>query len=123
MGDSIDAYVTGFSLGELGSGFENRIGSLDLTILLIEDDGSEKEHVICRAQNIPLVDRQKMTIIGEDGKPTLDPKWFGQVFEVDGQAISPKALRLTHPRILRHRPDKSANQCLMMRSEMMKHVV
>lgn len=123
VGDSIDVYVTGFSLGEPGSGFENLIGSLDLSLVLVEDDGSEKEHCICRAPNIPLEDRKKMTVKGEDGQPTLDPKWFGQVFEVDGQAISPKALRLTHPRIIRHRPDKSANQCLMMRSEMMKHVV
>lgn len=121
VGDTIDAFVTGFSLGEVGSGFENLIGSLDLSIILVNDDGTEYQHLICRAPNIPLEDRKKMTVNNGEG-PTLDKKWMGQVFEVDGQAISPKALRLTHPRILRHRPDKSADQCIMMKSEMMKHV-
>lgn len=122
LGDSIDAYVVGFSPGKSGSGWENLVGSLDLALMVVKPNGDEDEHVIARVSNIPLEERKKMTVI-EDGEVKLRPEYFGRVYEIDGQDVSSRALRFTHAHIVRERPDRSAFECIMMEDDLRKQIL
>lgn len=122
-GDSIDAFVTGFSLGTEGSGWEGLIGSLDLSMNIITSAGEEYQHMIARVSNIPLETRKAITVKDDQGNITLDPSWMGKVLEVDGQDVSAREKRLTHARIIRERPDRSIFECVMMEEDLNRFVL
>lgn len=108
----VDAFVTGYKLGEEGSGWENLIGALEFSVKT--EDGSD--HVIAYPTNITLEQRKKLTVL-VNGQPTLHPKIYGLVAQVSGQDFSARALRLTHATIDRWRikePDrKLPEDCLL----------
>lgn len=123
MGDTIDGVVTGFDLGDEGKGFENLVGSLTISVPFVKKDGTEVLHPIARVPNIPLEKRREITILDEKGVPTLDPKYFGKVVEVDGQSISARALRLVHPRLINWRLDKTLENCRSYTEEELRAMV
>lgn len=100
IGSDIDAFVSGFEIGSDDTANENLVGSLDFSVYLVP---SGEEHVIARCSNIPREMRQQMTVIGPDGKPTLDPSYYGKVAAIEGMDISSRAKRFQHARILRWR--------------------
>ena len=108
LGDSVDAVVTGFELGDDEKGFKNLVGCLKVSVLLKRADGETIWHEIARVPNIPLEMRKEITVV-ENGFPTLRKEIMGRVVEVDGQQVSARALRLTHPRLIRWRDDKNVN--------------
>lgn len=113
LGDTIDGWVTGFKLGSKGTDNENLVSALEFTTQIVKSDGSVYDHVIAWAPNIERVLKQKITIIGPDGKPTLAPEVYGWIAELSGQNISAVSKRLTHPRIIRFPVfDKSKSDCL-----------
>lgn len=112
LGDTIDAYVTGFKMSGTDTANEGLIGSLELTINLMMNDGTMKEHVIAYVPNIPREIKKLMTMEDGNGNTILNPDYMGIVVEVDGQAISAKSKRLTHPRMSNFRHDKTANDCI-----------
>ena len=116
-GDGVDAFITGFDLGKVGSGWESLVGSLTLSVNVQRKDGSEYVHEIARVSNIPMELREKMTVIVE-GVPQLDPAYYGKVLEIDGQDISSRALRITHARILNWRPDRDQFSCVILEEQM-----
>lgn len=122
LGDTIDAYVTGFELGDEKKGFAGIVGSIHFTVNLTKKNGEVVKHHIARCINVELVERKAMTIQGADG-PELDPSYYGRVAEVEGQAVSARALRLTHPRILRWREDKTDEDCVMAEEDLRGMVV
>jgi len=123
LGDPIDGYITGYELGKEGKGFENLVGSLHVSLNLIKQDGSVTTHHIARVINIPLVDRKRITVKDGDGHPCLDENYYSRVVEVEGQAISARAKRLTHPRIVRWRDDKSPHDCEMYEKDLLAMIV
>lgn len=112
MGDTIDGWIGGYEVADENKGWKGLIGALHVYVLLQTEDG-EEEHMIARVPNIPLKDRRKMTEEGPDGKPQLKQEYYDRVVEVDGQAISARAKRLTHPRLIRWREDKSKYDCVI----------
>ena len=115
LGDTIDAYVSGYVEADPSKGWANLIGGLEVSVTLQMEDGSQKEHMIARVSNIPMVEREKMTEI-VDGKPVLKKEYYGRVVEVDGQCITSRANRLKHAVLVQWRPDRSAESCVMQES-------
>lgn len=122
IGDSVDGFVTGFELGEEGKGFESLVGALHISIYLEDSVGNKKLHHIARCANIPLETRKKITV-EVNGKLELHSSVYNKVVEIEGQAISARALRLTHPRILRFRTDKNPEQCVMRKEDLARLVL
>lgn len=112
LGDAVDAFVVGWEPGDKGNAYENLVGDLLLAVWLKKTDGSTVQHTIAKISNFELVERQRMTIPGSDGKPTLDPAYMGRVMEVEGQCVSARERRLVHPRMLGWRPDRSPETCV-----------
>ncbi len=112
LGDTIDGWIGGYEEADEAKGWGGMVGALLVYTLLRKDDGSEVEHLIAVVTNIPLSLRKQMTHT-DGGKVKLNPEWYDRVVEVDGQAISPRSMRLTHPRIVRHRTDKSKWECTL----------
>jgi hypothetical protein len=48
-----------------------------------------------------------------EGKITLNPEFLGKVVEICGQDVSSKSSRLNHSRIIRFRPDKPKEDCIV----------
>lgn len=115
MGDSIDAYVTGFKLHKEDTTKAGLIAALECSIQLMEPDGSTHEHVISYVPGLELELAKRITIRGISGEPTLHPDIYGKVVELDGQDISAKSLRLSHPRLIRWRTDKDQDECVYTR--------
>jgi hypothetical protein len=113
MGDSIDGFVTGFEMATEGKAWEGLIGALKISVFLQKENGEEELHQIATVTNIPLSKRKEISIKNADGTTSLDPKMYDRVVEVNGQAISARARRLTHPRIERWRDDKSKYDCVL----------
>lgn len=112
--DTIDGFVTGYSLGEEGKGLEHLVGTLHFSIWVVDSEGKRKKHEIARiSSSFTLEVRDKITVIGEDGKPTLHPGMYGQVAELDGQAISARSRRLSHATLVTWRDDKNSDQCVI----------
>ena len=88
------------------------VGAIQLSVNLEKLDGSIQEHMIARISNFPYDLREKMTEV-VNGKPQLKKEFYGQVVEIDGQDISARSKRFTHARIVRWRPDRSSNTCIM----------
>ena len=78
--------------------------------------------MIAKVANIDLELRKKITQHDEKGNVILDPSWYGKVVEVDGQDISARALRLTHAILVRFRPDRSQDTCVI-EEEFLKSMV
>lgn len=112
VGDTIDAYVTGFKMSNDGTANEGLVGSLELSIHMLKDNGTMVDHIIAYVPNIPRELKKVMTMEDNNGDVMLNPDYMGMVVEVDGQAISAKSRRLTHPRMLNFRMDKNANDCI-----------
>jgi hypothetical protein len=111
QGSSIDAWISGYELGTKGTKNENRISTLQLSIWLYDTaQGTTVEHNIARVSG--LTD----TIVKQisdytNPVPVLKKELYDTVVEVDGQGISHVNWRLTHPRFIRFRDDKSKEDC------------
>lgn len=112
MGDTIDGFITGFTMSKEGTGDEGLIGSLEVSAYLQDAKGNKRQHVIAYVPNIERQFKLEHTIKDYQGNPTLDPIIYNLVVEVDGQEVSRRSKRLTHPRILRWRYDKLPEDCV-----------
>lgn len=115
LGDTIDAYVTGYRLGNPGSAKENLVASLECSVNLVEADGSYHSHVIGYVSGLPHDFLERNTVVGEFGKPTLNPLAYGKVGVIDGQCITARNLRLQHPKLIEWRFDKTKEECSISR--------
>lgn len=112
LGDSFDGWISGFKMSDEKAGNAGLIGSFEVSCYIRRPSGDMYEHVIAFPPNIDLKTKKECTITDAEGNPTLAPEYYNLVVEVDGQAISAKSRRLTHPKMLRYRFDKSKEQCV-----------
>jgi hypothetical protein len=113
MGDTIDAWVSGYKLGTEGTANENLVAALEFSTNVLMANGEVKEHVIAFAPNLELELKKKITLFDETGKAYLDPQVYGAVGCLSGQNISYRSKRLTHPRLLDFpRFDKNKEDCI-----------
>lgn len=115
LGDTIDAYITGFEPADENKAWAGLVGALQFSVILKKEDGTETNHVIANIASLPLELRKEITET-VDGKPTLKQEWYGKVAEIDGQAVSGRAKALKHARLIKWRPDKSPDACMMTES-------
>lgn len=115
LGDTIDAFITGFTKSSEDKGRAHLIGGFEVSIYMMQPDGRTVQHHIASIPGLSMELAEQATIYDSEGKPTLNPDFLGLVLEVDGQTISSKSLRLTHPRMKRIRFDKSKDECIYTR--------
>lgn len=125
MGDTIDAFVTGFKMGSNGTANEGLIGALEFSIY-VTDGSHEFQHVIAIVPNISREERILATWNNADGLypqewvdsngyshwVSLNPDFDGLVGACDGQALSKVNRRMEHPRLLMWRPERSPESCI-----------
>jgi ATP-dependent DNA ligase len=113
LADSVDAYVTGYKLGDEDKALAGYVGTLVFSVKIKMDDGTIKEREIANIASFTLDERKKMTAYDSDGKPILDNSYYGKVASIDGQNFSARKENLQHPRFLCWRPDRSEDTCVM----------
>lgn len=113
----IDAFVTGFTESKEGKSWQDLVGGLEFSVRMKKKSGEVVTHVIGCAANIPLELRKKITVLDSEGKPTLDPSWYGKVATLTGQNISARARRLQHCVVVCWRPDKDISGCQVIDEE------
>lgn len=112
LGDAIDGWISGFKMGKEGTSNEGLISAFEISINIMAG-GKTYEHVIACVPNIARTMQIAATVTDpSDGTVTMNEDFYDMVVEVDGQAISRVAHRLTHPRMIRVRADKSKHQCV-----------
>lgn len=112
IGDSIDGWVSGFKLGSKDTANEGLVAALEISIKLLCNDGRMRDHVVAYVPNIDRKTSEAITVLDENGNPTMSEDFYNVVVEVDGQNISKVSRRLTHPRLLRYRQDKMPEDCI-----------
>lgn len=138
--DEVDAFVTGFSPGKKGKGWELLVGDLEFSCYT----ETGKRHMVAKCSNFPLEDRIDMShcatcgsplnvnhdnvkgkrvILGTtctgchlvDGGAVLNASWLNRVACVQGQEWTARVYRLKHATIERWRTHgedaKSQSEC------------
>ena len=121
FGDTIDAFITGFTAGTKGSNFEQYIGSISVSCYIIKDNGEQYEKEIAKISGLPLELRKEMTEI-VNGKPRLKAEYYGKVLELDGQSIT-KNGKFAHAVMIGWKYDKLKDDCTLEESFIQSQVL
>lgn len=113
LGDTVDGFISGFEPGKPEKGFAHLVGCFLVSIFLTDKDGNDYEHLVAKTPNIELELREKISSIDDHGHVQMDPSYIDRVVEVEGQSVSSRARRLTHPRLVGFRDDKMKHDCVM----------
>ena len=125
LGDTIDGFVTGFSNVKDSNTNSWRIGALEFSVYLINDDifsaDFGKEPTIKVIANVGGLTEEFARSISEPdpdnpGYCRLKKEAYGLVAELTGQDFSPRSQTLMHPRIVRMRTDKPMSQCTLSKN-------
>lgn len=111
LGDTIDAFISGYEVGKSGKKWENKVGSLIFSINLY-DEKTIKVHEIATISGFSDELRDSITEI-KDGKPCLKENFYGKVASINGQCVSSKGMKLKHAVIVDWRPDRSEDTCVI----------
>ena len=106
--DTIDAFITGYIAGK--GNFTGYIGAVELSTYIVKPNGDRYKHIIAWISGFDMETRERLTTT-VNGEPVLNSKYFGEVWEIDGQGISPINKRLNHARLIQIRTDKSPEEC------------
>lgn len=108
IGDTIDAFISGYILTEVHS-YNDLIGGVELSVYI-----NEKPHVIATVTNMPDHMRYALTEI-KKGLPVMVQDAYGKVLEIDGQEISSRNRKLMHATVLSwdFRQDKTEYECTL----------
>lgn len=114
LGDTIDAFVTGFEPADENKSWAGLVGAIEFSVFLDNGNGGEPvQHKIARITNVPMELREQMTEKDSDGNIQMKKEWYGKVASVDGQCISSRSKRLKHAVLVDWRPDRDLSTCLM----------
>lgn len=112
-GETVDGWISGYALGTKGTKNENRITSIEVSINLF-DNNTQVWSIHKIAQVAGLTDKVVKELSDYSAAtPVLKAEAYNRVVEIDGMGISHVNWRLTHPRFLRFREDKSIEECQM----------
>lgn len=123
-GDTVDAFITGFKPGNIGTANEGLVGALEFSVYLTDDnneyildeEGNPVVHHIATLSGITDELRQLASQKDQFGNVCLNPIFYGKVAEIDGQDISSRNYRFAHAVFKGWRPDRSAETCKLMQS-------
>lgn len=116
--DSFDGFLTGFTLGTVGTKNENKVGALIFSVYLTDEDnnlmynpdGSPMIHEIAQIAGITDELRDMLTQYDDDNNVILNQRFYNQVASIDGQSVT-KELKLAHSVFLGWRLDRSFETC------------
>jgi len=123
LGDTLSGYITGFKVGEKGSGFENLIGSLEISSNVTLNNEEVEVRSIAWVKSFPLSLRQKMTRYDSSGYPILNPEYLGRVMDVDGQCFSSRSQHIVHAQFKGWRPDLTEFHCTILEETIERLIV
>jgi hypothetical protein len=93
----LDAFVSGFEPGKPNGRWKNRVATL-----LFSVDTEAGPHLIAKVSSISKRSRTMITVKDRETKQiSLHPDMIGKTAHLVGQEITPKSLRLLHPRVIR----------------------
>ena len=93
----LDAFVSGFEAGKSNGRWKNRVATL-----LFSVDTENGNHLIAKVSSISKRSRAMITVRNRDTKEiSLHPDMIGKTAHLVGQEITPKSLRLLHPKVVR----------------------
>lgn len=110
-GDTIDAFISGYEEADKDKQFAGYVGALKFSCYLTDEQGNRKIHHIATISAFSMELRKDMTEWNDEGVPRLKLEYYNKVVEIDGQAVSARARRLRHAKIITFRPDKNPEQC------------
>lgn len=124
MGDTVDAFVSGFTEGTPGTANAGLVGALEFSIyltddfdnLILDENGNPVTHHIATVSGITSELRQVISTKDEYGRVALNPNFYGKVATIDGQDISSRNYRFAHATFQGWRPDRSIESCKMRKS-------
>lgn len=124
MGDTVDAFVSGFTEGTPGTTNAGLVGALEFSIyltddfdnLILDENGNPVTHHIATVSGITSELRQVISTKDEYGRVALNPNFYGKVATIDGQDISSRNYRFAHATFQGWRPDRSIESCKMRKS-------
>jgi hypothetical protein len=119
----LDAFITDFVVGNDGTRNENMVVGFVFSIQMKKDDGSIITHPIATCSNISDFIKDDATIISDDGSVKLNPTYYGRVATLQGQNISARQLKLTHAVIDCWRPEKSCDQCEILKESELRSLI
>jgi ATP-dependent DNA ligase len=119
----LDAFITDYVVGNLDTRNENMVVGFVFSIMMEKDDGNVVTHPIAVCSNVSDFIKEDATVINENGEVTLNKKYYGRVATLQGQNISARQLRLTHSIIKDWRPDKSADNCEIIKESELRSLV
>ena len=103
FGDTIDAFITGFTPGEKGTLSENLIYSVDVSVWVLNKITNQYElKSLGTISHIEALVREQLTSI-VNGLPTLNPVCYNTVVELDALCNV----------VMNFRYDKSAQDCIL----------
>lgn len=113
LGKDIDAYVTGFTPGTVGTKNEGLVGSLEFSVYLMDKNGLTKPHVIANISGFSDEFRKMITVRDADGSVKLHPSLYNKVFAINGHTVSAVNWRFNHAVLVSEYPrmDKNYYQC------------
>lgn len=111
---TVDGWISGFVTSDPKKGNADLIGGFKMSAFV---DGEER--VIANVSGIDNKTRREATVIGPDGKPSLNPEFLGKVIQVVGQEWTKNNL-LVHARFDEPRPDKRKEDCRIDSKDMYK---
>ena len=123
-GDTIDAFITGFKEGNIGTANEGLVGALEFSVYLTDDEnnylyddiGNPIMHHIATVSGITNELRQAISNKDINGNVILNNAMYGKVATIDGQDISSKNMRFAHAVFKGWRPDRDAMSCKMQKA-------
>src|SRR5579863_1742944 len=93
----LDAFVCRGEVGKNGGRYRNKVATLVFAVRTEEGD-----HEIAKVSSIPKRSRAMITVKDPETKAIkLHPSIIGKVAHLVGQELTPKSLRLLHPKIVR----------------------
>jgi ATP-dependent DNA ligase len=93
----LSAFVSGFESGRPGGRWKNRIATL-----LFSVDTEDGPHLIAKVSSISKRSRAMITVKDPQTKEVkLHPDMYKKTAHLVGQEITPKSLRLLHPKVVR----------------------
>lgn len=124
IGDTVDAFVSGFTEGTPGTANAGLVGALEFSIyltddfdnLILDEKGNPVTHHIATVSGITSELRQVISTKDEYGRVALNPNFYGKVATIDGQDISSRNYRFAHATFQGWRPDRSIESCKMRKS-------
>lgn len=114
--DTIDGFITGFEEADINKSLAGMVGAILVSCFVTDDKGNSEIKCIAKISGLSLELRKELTALDDEGNVIMKPEYYNKCVEIQGQAFSARAKRLKHARLIRFRPDRSPDTCILEQS-------